>query len=525
MKKILLTFVAAAFAVAGFSQPAVKWTGSIQAHEESVGINDWNIFSPISAAEDGSVYMTGSFDQDLTIGSDVLDHTGMSSFLARYSNTGEALWAVSFNGAAAVTAISSFDDGVVLAGVFAGDVILGSKDGNTRTISGMADNDNAVSAFILRYDANGNLKAVKAIVPEINIDLQMEALMSDIMYFPEPMDTYILPNQIEKAGDSIYVSVSYTSIEKISDNLTLTGKVLNVWDFMYMDITSAAIISFDLNLTDAALVYDVATADADHIGYMQMQPESLRFAVSNGKVYAAGSGFGSLEVTGQKSGIMNFDIDDFGNIENGMFIIDPENGIKEFHATPTDRMNTDSEINYISVKDNIMRLVGTYSACLPFDNTKTESSYNETFVAMYDLNSQTVRHALTSGTEKGENELEIVTGAKFEENTTWVTTVVFCDKYDNQSIVKGISLNASDAGITANSNSIITAMDGKVANDFYAVSAKDGAYTISLMYDDPASVNRIKAEDGIVRKELVGGRIFLVKNGIRYNLLGVEQQY
>ena len=522
MKKFLLTLAAVMLTVAGFSQTSAKWSKSIKAHESGVRFSDWAYNSPIAAAEDGSVYVTGTFDQDLTIGSDKLDHTGTSAFLAKYSNTGEALWAISLNGAATITAISATADGAVLAGVFAEEVIIGSKDGNTQTINGMEDAFDEVSAFILRYDAAGNLKAVKTIIPEI------DPFYGQYLFPVEDWDPFYLsepvfnPQQIGMVGDRIYLSADYTADAKISEQLTLKGKVQDYYGFMYVDLFSSAILSFDTNLSDAELIYHVTSAD----DYTMMEPKSLKFAVSNDKVYAAGSGYGTLAVSGKQTDTIEFSMDEWeGLTENGMFIIDPEKGVKVFHATATSRSNIINEINYISVNDGFMSLVGTYSACLPFDNTKTEDSYNETFSALYNLTSETVCGVNVSGTQKGANEKEIISGVRFDDNATYVATYVYCDALGSEAIVKGVNLNFTDSGVTSEAAAeIATAMSSKTAKDVFIVTADDGIYTVSLKDLSSTAITKLIAEDNIVRKELIGGRVFLIKNGKRYNLLGIEQK-
>lgn len=528
MKKTLLTIAAAMLSVVAFSQTQT-WIKSIVAHETTVEFSDWAYNSPIATAADGSVYVTGTFNQDLTIGTDVLSHTGKSAFLAKYANTGDAIWAISLDGAATITAISATADGVVLAGVFADEVIVGSKDGNTQTINGMEENASEVSAFILRYDAAGNLKACKTIVPELNPDLRAIMNTDDPdypyhMYDPIGGDTYFHPEQIEMVGEKIYLAANYTADEKISDELTLHGKVLNVFDFMYMDISSFAILSLDTDLSNAELIYNVSTSE--NLSYTQMEPQSLKFAVSNNKVYAAGSGYGTLALSGLQTGTIEFLLDEWeGMTENGMFIIDPDNGLKVFHATPTYRYNTINEISSISVNNGIMNLVGSYSACLPLDNTKTEDSYNETFFANYNLNNQAVSNVYVSGTKKGENEKEIVSGVIYDNGDTLVTTYVFCDKSKNEAIVKGSNLKITEDGMTSSSENCYTAASGNSIDEMYTVFASEGAYYLSPGYNTTETgVASVKANDNAVRKELINGHIYLIRNGERYNLLGVKQE-
>ena len=341
MKKLLLIIVATMFAVSGYSElpNTLSWSSEVQAHATDVKYGAWAQTSPIAAVSDGTVYVTGTFDQEITLNplNTALVPVAKSAFLAKYGKDGNALWAVALQGAATITAVSADENGVVVAGVFADEVKVGSEGSEGTTITGMADNANEVSAFILRYDASGKLLASKVIVPELD-----EELVNSFMYFPEGDDTYFKPSQVQLDGEKVYLSAKYSAVNKLSDALTLNGSAVNVFDFMYMDIASMAIVSFDTNLENPELVYDVKTSEA--LSYNQMEPTSLTFTVADGKVWAAGSGYGTLVVCGQQTGTLEYIMDGEGNNEYGMFIINPVKGVEVFHAQATDRSNIDEAL-------------------------------------------------------------------------------------------------------------------------------------------------------------------------------------
>ncbi|MCQ2073624.1 MAG: hypothetical protein MJY77_00325 [Bacteroidaceae bacterium] len=316
MKKHYLLLLAASLLQLSARAQMLKptWEITTEAHQDVSGMK---INAPVSITDDGSIYQTGTFDQEITIGETTLEPVATSAFLAKYTTSGTPVWAIALEGAATITAIDVEDSYVAIAGVFAEEVTFGSTDGNTQTVNGYAECTEQISGFIATYDADGKLLAVKAVVPEMNADL-----LETFMYFPEPSlgDIYFRPDNLKLNNGRIYLSAAYAADNTIGD-VTLNGKVINVWDFMYMDIASMAIISLDAaTLDNCKLEANIATSE--NMAYDQMQPETMNFDVDEkGNVRFAFIGYGNLAVeTSDNIYPFSFSYDYEGNNEHGMVV-------------------------------------------------------------------------------------------------------------------------------------------------------------------------------------------------------------
>ncbi|MCD8317512.1 MAG: hypothetical protein LUC45_01040 [Paraprevotella sp.] len=210
-------------------------------------IEDLYLTAPTAISADGSVYATGTFTQDLVIGSTFLSPIATSAYLAKYDADGNSLWAISLQGAATITSITTDEsNNVYVAGVFADEVVVGSTDGQTQTITGKPDEVNQVSSFIAAYSAEGALKATNVIWSEANAEIASSGL-----YFPQEGFPYMTINHIEANNGKLYASATYTGDVTI-DDMQWKGRYINILDVMYDDLISAGIFSLDVSALDNA---------------------------------------------------------------------------------------------------------------------------------------------------------------------------------------------------------------------------------------------------------------------------------
>ena len=111
MKKILLVIVAVVANITVQAQvfkQAAKWSKTLTPVTEAKKLGG----TKTAVAADGSVFTTGTYNNDLTFGSSYLDPDGLTpAYLAKYSADGKELWAVGLVGNSLVHAITTDANG------------------------------------------------------------------------------------------------------------------------------------------------------------------------------------------------------------------------------------------------------------------------------------------------------------------------------------------------------------------------------------------------------------------------------
>lgn len=413
MKKMLLFVAALLTASTSFAQGDLEnptWTKTIT--NAVTEASDVEINSPIVITNQGDVIKTGTFTESFSFAGETFEPIAKSSYIVKYDKKGNEVWGNALRGAATVTAITADEAGnTYIAGRFADKVIITSTDGSTAEIDGMAENTEQVSGFIIVYDKDGKLLAYRQFVPSLD-----SALEETFMYFPEKGDVYFRINNIKVANEKVYITVNYTGVNNMA-SLELSGRVLNVWDMMYMDINSAAALSFDKDLNGAELVADVKTTDA--IVDMQMGVHDINLAVDGENVYVAWTGIGNLSMTTEKE-TKDFTFE-YGS--HPFVVANVTTGqTKAFEAPAVESEASFYTVAGMMVADKKLYIGGTYIGALAFDNTKTSTGACDAFMTALNTSDLSVVWAQNSGIDEGEaNKFnEMVIGMEVNEDATSV---------------------------------------------------------------------------------------------------------
>lgn len=403
MKKTLLTAVAA---FAALTLQAQTWTGTAQ----------WSkSLTPVDAADqlggtnttvgtDGSVFTTGTYNQEITFGSSVLinDSKLTSAYIAKYKADGTEAWAQGLYGASIIRTLDTDEAGnVYIAGVIADKVVFESADGKTQTLDGVNDASVPSTGFVAKYDANGNLVAARTIVSQKNATVEASGL-----YYPNPGDVYFAPGKVQVSAGKLYLSATYTG-DVTLDNMSWTGRYLNVFDFMYTDIPSAGILTLNAaDLTGAASVMTLMAKD--NLAYTQMNPESVNFTVDGSTVYAGfvAKGTQSLTTAGGSTDLeMTMSTDDSGNTEHAFILAKIVDGVatsKIFHVAMHDKIYGTDRVGAMALDGGKLYVGGTYYGELGFNTEKKSLGSADMFVACLNPNDFNVDWAVTDGYDEGD---------------------------------------------------------------------------------------------------------------------------
>ncbi|MBR5634426.1 MAG: hypothetical protein IKW78_04525 [Prevotella sp.] len=504
MKKTLLFVAALLTAATSFAQDYEEenptWTKTIT--NAVAEASDVEINSPLVITNQGDVIKTGTFTESFSFAGETLEPIAKSSYIVKYDKKGNEVWVNALRGAATVTAVTTDDEGnIYVAGKFADKVLITTTNGNVFDIDGMAENNKQVSAFIVVYDKDGKLLAHRQFVPELD-----PALMETFMYFPEDGDVYFRINNIKVANGKVYITANYTGVNKI-DEVELQGRVLNVFDFMYMDINSAAALQLDNDLTGAKLIADVQTTDA--IVDMQMGLHDINLAVDGENVFVAWTGTGNLTMTTEKESkdfAFEYGSHPFvvSNVTTGQ--------TKAFEASAVDTEANFYTVAGMQVSGNKLYIGGTYIGELPFNNALSSTGACDAFLTALNTSDLSVVWAQNSGINEGEankfNEMVIGMGVSEDVASVIVNTIDMGTKEIVVSTLFGYDFEENEC-VTIPVSFKATAISTGVAGS--AINSNIGTESTLRYYADEEFTQGI---------ETIDNSQLTIDNGAVFNLQG-----
>ncbi|KAA6301979.1 MAG: hypothetical protein EZS26_001795 [Candidatus Ordinivivax streblomastigis] len=353
--------------VASIFGAQAQWSDSYQPRTADLAAN--NDIVTIDAG--GNVIVAGAFTEDFSFGTTDLSPVAQSIYVVKYSAAGEKLSAIAIQGAATVTALTTDPDGnIYIAGNFADEVIFGSTDNNTQTKTGIMDGDLPIedlgACFLAKYSPAGVLLNVEAYVPEpLNIS------DTEIMY-----DGYnnlkCIITHLEFSGNKLYASVVTTGIIE-NNGITLNGTYYDIFGFMYENIQSAALISFNETLQFSKLYAKLCPPDGEEFQFNVQYPQ---FTKSGDIIYFAALTLGNQELTinGAKENInFNFDGENFSEgyvIAKINATTEEKVSVQTFEATAQEYyLQSERTLDGLFLNNDKLLLTGIFDGNLTFDKT------------------------------------------------------------------------------------------------------------------------------------------------------------
>lgn len=413
MRRFLLSIMCAMMVVgATFANPVFTQLNKVE-YKNIIDSESAGIQNPVAYTADKQVYMAGTFDADFTAATD-LSPIATSAYLIKYDADLKAIWNIALQGAATITSITTDENGgVYIAGSLADEVIFQSTDGNNITKEGMkmggAFTTGQNAAFIAQYDANGVLKAVQTYIPEPRADL-----VETEMYGPQDGELYFDINKIQYSNGKLYASAIFTG-KTVSGINTFVGGYVNIFDFMFADLTAATIFTVNSDMVSDTEI--VSIKSGDNIPD-QMQVQSATFTVNNNILYTGivATGNETYKVLGTDSNL-SFTFPGDGNVGFGHIISAIDLTTKTVTTKTFEYVTNNSfginEIHFMQVAGDKLIVCGTYLGELAFDKSIKATGADDIYAVSFNKSDLSINWATTSTYNEGDptkNE-EIFNGA------------------------------------------------------------------------------------------------------------------
>ena len=504
MKKILLSLVAVFATMSAFADADPWTTTSFLPVGEASDLDGEGIHTTV--ATDGSVYVSSTINQSLTIGSSTIEPEGglKSSCIVKYDKSAAGQWAVLLFGSSTVRAMTTDADGnVYVAGTFQDtslDLIGTDGEANKKSATGDAGK---ISAFVAKIGADGKALAITALTSVANSYIQTveipdpwdwESETPPLVPAYSPWDPIeVTPSVIRVDGDKVYVGAEYTG------NVTELG-----WEGRYFtdDVFGSindnySVGVFSLNRSDLSSPASVCNIGSTQKGnsesdvtYDAYSPDCINFVVKDGNVYVAFFGWGDLTLTaasGEKP--FSFDKATSYDVSNEHALVlsdlsDVANKSLEFRAqTLVDiRSSAQFRIKSADIVGSNVCFAGSFGGQFALDNEKfsPKNSGNQylgaAFVASLSLASSADSWNWVNEEESKCNAM-VVTGEETHMSTE--NTIYHFKTAD------GTPKFTEDFGV----------LDGAQANDQYVafVSSNGANVTVAMMEIEPSAVAEVKA--------------------------------
>lgn len=412
MKKFTISvMLALATIVANAEENAAPtWTANLATTEQ---VADLQRGSAMTIDNEGNAIVTGTYTKDIEFANSYLEPIATSAFIAKYDKAGNKKWAAGLKGAATITAVTNDAEGnVYAAGVFADKVeILNGNGDSKEIINGMDGKTAQVSAFIVKYNKEGEYVASKVVIPE-------QARNDEGYGDPDPN---FIPSKLIASNGKVYLAASFQGNVNIND-LALVGQYGSLYGIYTWDVPTLAIVSLSDNFDKTELVAQLAATDMEtEVGY---RAEVANFTTDGSKVYAAFVAYGndltlkSANDSKQITDLLNSVTGEETKYEHAYIFATIENGnitaTKTYHSKIDNNLR-DAKFNTIdqmTLYNGNIYLAGTFNETFPFDNTKAYVGGCDTYIASIKATDLSKNWALTSGYDEGDvnKKAEVVTG-------------------------------------------------------------------------------------------------------------------
>ena len=419
------------------------WNSSISAVEQA---GDAVVSSPSTIDANGNLYVSGTMNKDFEFAGKTISNLGIGAYVAKYDVQGNEKYAFAIYGAVDITAMATGPEGdLYVAGSFTEEAYITDVEGvegEYEVITGEYGDYfvKKPSAFLAKYDANGNLVSVNTYNATHSYGFFAEEFWGDI--------PYVAIDKIVAEGDQVYVQFVSNGDITVGD-LTFEAKYFIYFYTAYMESPYSAIVKFDENLENASKVAEVGLASDDD--FVTSKYEAIDFAVANGDVYVVAYGYGNLAVsTDASTETASFMVDDFdGWTEHGAFVAKVSDGALDmvtFSNIATKTYNVFNLISGFDVYAGKLFIAGTYNETLAFDNDKVAVGASDVFVVTLDATTLEKDWVKTDAKDEGATNTyyEEVTGMILYKGNVYVLGAVI--NMNNELVTETLNYNVNANG-------------------------------------------------------------------------------
>lgn len=389
MKTLLTSLVLGAASLTASAQ----WTTSFETLDDPSVYK--GKYAPVAApsvyATNGNLITTGFYDRFVMMGDYALENIATSSYVCATDTTSHStLWAVGLKGASQVTAVAAAPNGhVIVAGVFADDVVMGSTDYAEKTLEGSTLTHDYANAFVADYTADGVLDNVYKIIPQI-ADKYANA-GGDIKLSG---DIAVTPTSISCTADGIFVGMTYRGGYAV-DGLSIYGNILKTEaGFTLPRCCSVMKIA---NGSVSEVLSFKGTGDENTSG---RQPYSLCITADGNDIIAGmmTSGDNTL-IAGGETKEVNFAQGESGDVYGAVLVRLGEGvSVKQFDCIGSSRYWTaDNSIKSMKVSKGKLYLSGSICTPLPFDDSLVPDLWTDQYAACLDATTFETKWAHITG--------------------------------------------------------------------------------------------------------------------------------
>lgn len=371
MRKFLLLIAVALFTTATYAQ---LWSTSITPVDEGQSLYS----SSTTIDKDGNLYVTGEQTGEVDFaGTKTTPMNGMGSFIVKYNVKGEVSFVITLHGGVMISSTTTdADNNLYVAGMCQGQAIITGVNGFGDDYEVIGSEDE-MTAFIAKYDKNGNLLVVKSFKAEHS------ASMLEYMWDPAMV---AIPT-LAVVDSKVYALFGFDGDVVLNDDITLKANYVLTdfgWGPWYLASPSGALVSFDSDFKEVSLEACLTVADecADASTILD-----LKFAVENDDVCLVALCMGDFVLTTSAgSEVFNFQTtnDGTGNVEIGAIVANIGKKTVKVSNKLASVYGENTYLQDVTVKDGKIYLVGFFEGHCAFAPEKVAVGMNDWFVSSID---------------------------------------------------------------------------------------------------------------------------------------------
>lgn len=352
------------------------WNSSISAVEQA---GDAVVSSPSTIDAEGNLYVSGTMNTDFEFAGNTIPNLGIGTYVAKYDVQGNEKFAFAIYGAADITAMTTDAEGnLYVAASFTGEIYVTDVEGQEGEYEEFvgAEGDYFIkkpTSFLAKYDANGNLLAVKLLNATQSAPAESEYWGSA---------SYSVIDKIVAEGDKVYVQISYNG-NVVIDSIELEAKYTPYFGYACMDNVSYSVVLFNSDFEAMANVAELSVNTEDE---SMPAVESFNFAVSGDDVYVAAIGYGSLIYkTAEKTENINFFLNgDNGESEHAAMVAKVGGDMLTTENIPNSAWASYYTISGMDIYAGKIFMAGTFNETCPFASSIYSVGSSDVYVTCYD---------------------------------------------------------------------------------------------------------------------------------------------